>query len=124
MGPESAFQIINGTRQIGVGGIGTHDSDSLHGIKPQPPGKHVGGISQVIHDLKHLIPGLFTDIGIAVQYPGNGCNGYPRVFRDIVYIHKMTSHSVSAYKLSSLYIFRLNIAILFYFFIDLSPENE
>ena len=66
MAAKFPFQIVDGTGQIGIGGIGTHDPYGLHGVKPQSSGKYIGCIAKFIHDAQNLFTGTLADIGIAV----------------------------------------------------------
>lgn len=48
---EGALQIVDGVCQIGVGRVGAHDADGLHGVKAKSPGKHVGRVAQLRHHI-------------------------------------------------------------------------
>ena len=89
MTAQFPLQIVDRLSKIRIRRVRTHDTDGLHGIKSQSPGKNIGGITQLIHYSQNLLAGAFTYVGIAVEYTGNRSNGNACALRNVIYIHSV-----------------------------------
>ena len=85
------LQMVDRVRQEGIRRVGAHYADGLHRIQAKPARKHIRSIAKLRHNVKNLLSGLVTDIGIPVDYARNGCDGHAGLFGHIINIQMLTS---------------------------------